>query len=172
MEQTYFKIGKFVATHGYKGELLLKHHLGKKTTLKGVKAVFIEEKKQSFIPWFIETATVKTEEEVILKIEGLDARETAARLTQKEVWLTEADFKKQSSRDSALNFLGYQIVEGDRVLGTVEEVIEQPHQILCRINLAGKEAFIPLHEETLIKMDQKKRQIIVALPPGLLEIYL
>ena len=46
----YFKIGKFVAVHGLKGELLLKHELGKKTSLKGLQAIFIEEKKNSFFP--------------------------------------------------------------------------------------------------------------------------
>jgi 16S rRNA processing protein RimM len=31
----YFKIGRFVSTFGLKGELVLKHNLGKKTSLKG-----------------------------------------------------------------------------------------------------------------------------------------
>ena len=35
----YFKIGKLVAVHGLKGELLLKHTLGKKTSLKGLQAL-------------------------------------------------------------------------------------------------------------------------------------
>ena len=57
------------------------------------------------------------------------------------------------------------------MLGKILEVIEQPHQVLCRISLNNKEAFIPLHEETIKKIDRKKQQVIVALPPGLLEIY-
>jgi len=46
----YFKIGKLVAVHGLKGDLLLKHTLGKKTSLKGLQAIFIEEKKNLFFP--------------------------------------------------------------------------------------------------------------------------
>ena len=57
----YYKIGKFVALHGLQGELLLKHEFGKKTSLKGLLALFIEEKKNSFIPWFIESIKIKTE---------------------------------------------------------------------------------------------------------------
>ncbi len=56
-------------------------------------------------------------------------------------------------------------------LGKILEVIEQPHQLLCRIEINGKEALIPLHEETIIKIDKRKQQVIVSLPPGLLEIY-
>jgi 16S rRNA processing protein RimM len=49
----YFKIGKIVAVHGLKGEVLLKHTLGKKTSLKGLQTVFAEERKNYFLPWFI-----------------------------------------------------------------------------------------------------------------------
>ncbi|MEN9598951.1 MAG: hypothetical protein RL596_1262, partial [Bacteroidota bacterium] len=33
--ENYIQIGKFVASFGVKGELILKHSLGKKSTLKG-----------------------------------------------------------------------------------------------------------------------------------------
>ena len=167
----YFKIGKFVSTFGLQGELVLKHNLGKKTSLKGLQALFIEEKKDSFIPWFIESAKIKSEEEIYIKLEGVSVKEQANKLTQKQVWLPEPDFKKFSSKSSPINFLNYEVVEDDKVLGKIVEVIEQPHQILCRIDLNGKEAFIPLHEETILKVDKRKQQIIVELPEGLLEIY-
>lgn len=168
----YFKIGKFVSTFGLKGELVLKHNLGKKTSLKGLKALFIEEKKESFIPWFIESTRIKNEEEIYLKLEGVNLREQATRLTQKEVWLPEEDFKKFSAKSSPINLLGYEMVEGERVLGKILEVIEQPHQILCRIEFNQKEAYIPLHQETIKKIDRTAQKVIVSLPPGLLEIYL
>lgn len=168
----YFKIGKFVTTFGLKGELVLKHNLGKKTSLKGLKAVFVEERKESFIPWFIESTKIKNEEEIYIKLEGLNTREQANKLTQKEIWLPEEEFKKFSAKSSPINLLGYNIVEGEKVLGKILEVIEQPHQILCRIDFNKKEAFIPLHEETIQKIDRKNQQVIVSLPPGLLEIYL
>jgi len=168
----YFKIGKLVTTFGLKGELVLKHNLGKKTSLKGLKAIFIEEKKESFIPWFIESTKIKNEEELYIKLEGVNIREQAIKLTQKEVWLPEEEFKKFSAKSSPINLLGYDVVEGEQVLGKILEVIEQPHQILCRIEFNKKEAFIPLHEETIQKIDRKKAQVIVSLPPGLLEIYL
>jgi 16S rRNA processing protein RimM len=168
----YFKIGKLVGIFGLQGELVLKHNLGKKSSLKGLQAIFIEEKKDSFIPWFVESTRIKNEEEIFLKLEGVSVREQAIKLAQKQVWLPEADFKKFSAKSSPINLLGYNIVENDKVLGKIEEVIEQPHQLLCRIDLNGKEAYIPLHEETILKIDKKKSQVIVALPAGLLEIYL
>src|SRR6476661_5238112 len=126
----YFKIGKLVATFGLKGELLLKHNLGKKTSLKGLRAIFVEERKESFIPWFVQVTKIKSDEEIFIKLEGIDTKEQANSLTQKEVWLPEEDFKKFSAKSSPINLLGYQIVEEGKILGKILEVIEQPHQIL------------------------------------------
>lgn len=168
----YFKIGKLVAVHGLKGELLLKHTLGKKTSLKGLQAVFIEEKKNSFLPWFIEATKIKNDEEVYLKLEGIEIREAAMKLAQKEIWLPEADFKKFAAKTSPASLLGYIIINGKESLGKILEVIEQPHQLLCRLEINNKEVLIPLNEDSLQKTDHKKREVIVQLPDGLLDIYL
>src|SRR5438046_2040434 len=96
----YFKIGKLVSTFGIKGELVLKHNLGKKTSLKGLKALFLEERKESFIPWFIEATKIKSSEEIYIKLEGINTKEEANKITQKEVWLPETDFKKYSAVSS------------------------------------------------------------------------
>jgi len=168
----YYKIGKLVAVFGLKGELVLKHTLGKKTSLKGLQAVFIEEKKQSFIPWFIETTKIKTEEEVYLKLEGVDTREAAMKLTQKEIWIPEPDFKKLAAKSAPASILGYTVINDNEPLSEILEVIEQPHQLLCRLEINQKEVLIPLNEQTIQKIDHKKKQVSVSLPDGLLEIYL
>jgi 16S rRNA processing protein RimM len=168
----YFKIGKLVAVHGLKGELLLKHELGKKTSLKGLQAIFIEEMKNSFLPWFIESTKIKDEKEIYLKLEGIATREAAMRLTQKEIWLPEPDFKKFAAKTAPASLLGYTIINNKEHLGEILELIEQPHQLLCRLEIKGKEVLIPLHEESLKKVNHSKKQVLVELPDGLLEIYL
>jgi 16S rRNA processing protein RimM len=40
-----------------------------------------------------------------------------------------------------------------------------------RIDINGKEALIPVHEETLEKIDKRKKQVFLHLPDGLLDIY-
>jgi len=171
-DMQYFKAGKLVAVHGLKGELILKHELGKKSSLKDVKAIFIEDKKDSFFPWFIETAKAKSADEVLLKLETIDTREAAAKISQKEIWLTEEDFKKLSAKSAPANLLGYTIINNKERLSEVLEVIEQPHQMLCRIEINKKEVLIPINESFLKKIDHKKKEVIVELPEGLLDIYL
>jgi 16S rRNA processing protein RimM len=168
----YFKIGKFITVHGLKGELLFKHTLGKKTSLKGLKAIFIEQKNSSFLPWFIETITIRDEENLYIRLEGINTRETALSLVKKEAWLPETDFKKFAAKSSPVNLLGYTIINNKEELGAIQEVIEQPHQLLCRIEIKNKEVLIPLNESTIKKYDHKNKKVIVELPEGLLDIYL
>lgn len=168
----YYKAGKLVAVHGLKGELIFKHELGKKTSLKDLKAIFIEDRKDSFLPWFVELAKAKSANEVLLKLESINTREAAAKLSQKEIWLTEEDFKKFSSKSAPANLLGYTIINNKEKLSEVLEVIEQPHQLLCRIELNNKEVLIPINESFLKKIDHKKKEVIVELPEGLLDVYL
>jgi 16S rRNA processing protein RimM len=167
----YFKIGKLAATFGVEGQLVLQHSLGKKNQLKDLETIFIEEKKDSFLPYFITSVKVKNDKEAFISIEGITTKEAANILRKKEVWLSENDFKKFAASTAPISFLGYTIVNGKEELGEVIEVIEQPHQLLCTILIDDKEAFIPIHEDSLEKVDQKARKLYVDLPDGLLEIY-
>ncbi len=168
----YSSIGKIVATFGVKGELVLTHKLGKKTALEGLNAIFIENKKDELLPYFLESARAKNEEEIYIKIEGFDVKEKAAQLLQKTVWLRDEDFHKYADTTAPIAFLGYHIIDRENDLGEVLEVIEQPHQIICRIDINGKEVLIPLHQDTLLEIDQHEKKIFVELPDGLLDVYL
>jgi 16S rRNA processing protein RimM len=171
MAENYRNIGKLVAVHGLQGELVLLHRLGRKTSLKGLKTLFLEERKDEMLPWFIQSARVKSDEEIFVKLEGLDTKEAARRVVQKEVWLTERDFEHFAGKAAPISMVGFRLFDGPRDLGEILEVIEQPHQVLCRIDLEGKEALIPVHEQTLRRVDQRKREVHVELPDGLLEVY-
>ncbi|MGG9970216.1 ribosome maturation factor RimM [Ferruginibacter sp. SUN002] len=167
----YFKIGKLAASFGLKGELVLQHSLGQKTSLKGLETFFIEEGKDNFMPYFIESTSIKNDAEIYIKIEGIDTKEVARKLTPKEVWLLEEDFKRFAAKASPIFMVGFNLVSDGKDLGEIIEVIEQPHQILCTILLNGKEALIPIHQDSLEKVDQKNRKVFVTLPDGLLDIY-
>src|SRR6185436_179115 len=129
----YFKIGKLAASTGLKGDLVLQHSLGKKTSLKGLETIFIEEREDSFIPYFIQSAKIRNEQETVIKLEGIDVMEQARKLTPKEVWLVEDDFKKFAAKSSPISLLGFTMINEGIELGEIVEVIEQPHQLLCTL---------------------------------------
>jgi 16S rRNA processing protein RimM len=167
----YIHIGKLVASFGLKGDLILKHELGKSSNFKGIEVVFVEEQKGNYLPYFIESAKAANIEETHLKFEGIETKESAARLVGKNTWVTDTDFRSLVGKSAAIALLGYALLQDKKLLGNIEEVISQPHQILLKITIDGKEVLIPLHEESLEKIDHAKKQIHVILPEGLLEIY-
>lgn len=167
----YFKIGKIVSAFGVEGEMILLHSLGKKTSLKGMAAIFLEDRKSSFLPYFIRSARVKNEKEIYLKLEDISSREAALKLVQREVWMEEKDFEKFAAGSAPIALLGYSVVANGTAVGKIEEVIEQPHQVLCKILIEGKDVLIPLHEKTLQGVDKAGKKVFVDLPEGLLDIY-
>lgn len=167
----YNSIGKVVASFGIQGELVVRHALGKKTALKGLETIFIEVRKGEFLPYFIKAARAKSDTEVLLQLEGVSSREQAQRLSQKEVWLEESDFKRYADQAASISLLGFHIIHQEVNLGEILEVIEQPHQVLCRIDLNGKEALIPVHSGSLLSMDPRKKTVTLNLPEGLLDLY-
>jgi 16S rRNA processing protein RimM len=169
---THIHIGKLVATHGLKGEVIIKHSLGKKTDFQIAEAIFIEKIKGEHLPYFHEKSIAKNETETIVKLEGVDTKETASALLQKKIWLTKNDFDKLVSKTSPINLINFTVINDKEKLGAVEAVIEQPQQILLQLTINEKEVLIPINESTLKKIDRKKNEVHVSLPDGLLEIYL
>ncbi len=167
----YIKIGKIAATFGIKGELILVHALAKKLILTKVEAIFVEEVKGSFIPYFLNVSKAKSTTESFISLEGIISKEQGHRLVSKPVWLLDADFRRLAGKQSPISLLGYQLINQEEPIGTIEEVIEQPHQVLLKITYQSKEALIPLHDQTLQKIDRKEGKVYVTLPDGLLEIY-
>jgi len=169
---SYLKLGKIVSAHGLKGEVVLEHYLGKSSSLKNLEALYIEEKKENLLPYFIQSARKKSATEVFVQIEGIEVREKAQTLVTKVVWIPEEEFHRLASKSAPASLLGFAIIENNTVLGEVVEVIEQPQQLVCKIIIQNKEVLIPLNEDTLVDIDNSLQQVQVRLPEGPLAIYL
>lgn len=172
MANEYISIGKFAATFGIKGQLVLEHDLGEGATLDGIQAIFVEDINGELLPHFLVSCSIKNDHEFHVLLEGVDSPEKAKKFVRKKAWLYESDAKKRATSSAPLSMLGYTVVDSKKVLGVVLEVIEQPNQLLLRIELQGKEVLLPVNESTLQKIDHKNQRIFLILPEGLLEIYL
>lgn len=168
----HFNIGKIVAVFGLQGEVILVHKAGRKNALQGIPVIFIEERKNSLLPYFIESVRPKNEKELYLKLEDIHSKESAAGLLQKRVYLEEKHFRQAVNEESILFYLGFMVEDAHAgLLGNVAEVVEMPSQLLLKIYQDENELLIPLNENTLQNIDRKKKVIYVSLPDGLLDIY-
>ncbi|MFN5033984.1 MAG: ribosome maturation factor RimM [Bacteroidota bacterium] len=168
----YLKLGKILSAHGLTGELLLEHTLGKASSLKKVEVLFIEDYKKALLPYFVTSSRKKTADAVFISLEGVNTRERAQQLVSRAVWIPEELYHQLASKNAPANLLGYQIVENDKEIGLITEVIEQPQQLVCKVFIQEQEVLIPLHEDTLLSIDHAAKKVIVQLPDGLLDIYL
>ena len=172
MEKNYRNIGKIVSAFGLKGDVIVLHHLGKKIAVSKIKVIFLEQKKDELLPYFIENIRKKGDSELLLKLEGIDTKETATKFIRREVWLNEEEIQTHTQKNNPIGWVGYRILDQGKDLGPILEVIEQPHQILCRIEINTKEVLIPLNKQTLHRVDHKDKAVLLTLPDGLLEVYL
>jgi len=172
MENNYRNIGKIVSVFGLKGEMIVQHHLGNKIAVTKIKVIFLEQKKGELLPYFTESVHKKGNDELSLKLEGVDSKESASKFMRREVWMKEEEVQTHTGKNNPISWVGYRVVDHGKDLGPVLEVIEQPHQILCRIEINGREVLIPINEQTLQKVDHKTKSLLLTLPDGLLEVYL
>ena len=124
MNNDYINIGKIVTAHGLTGEVLLKHALGKKTIFKENDTVFIEQVKGSYLPHFVQSSKIKAEDETIIKFDDVDSREKALKFLQKQVWLTQEDFRKFAAKSSPISLLGFTLINEGETVGVIEMLAE------------------------------------------------
>jgi 16S rRNA processing protein RimM len=172
VENRFRNIGKIVSGFGLKGEMILQHHLGKGISAAKIKVIFLEQKKAELLPFFLESARKKSDSELFIKLEGVDNKEETTKFLRREVWLTEEEFSRHAQKNNPIAWVGYRLFDGGENLGEILEVIEQPQQILCRLEISEKEVLVPVNEQTLDKIDHAGKRLLLNLPEGLLEVYL
>ena len=166
------RCGKIVATHGLGGDLILTHITGKKAWLKPGDVLFVALKKESYIPHFVANIKSATEKEIILHLEETESVEVARKLVGKEVFVQE-DILVKGAQDSPLLWIGFEVIdEVSGSLGAIEDIYQTAQQWLAQVRVNGKEALLPIIEQTLRKVDLKKKQVFVVMPDGLLEVYM
>ncbi len=172
MEKNYRNIGRIVSAFGLKGEMIATHRLGKKIAASKIKVIFLEQKKDELLPYFVENSRKKGDDELYLKLEGIDTKEAATKYIRRELWMKEEEVQTHTQKNNPIGWVGYHVVDQGRDLGPVLEIIEQPHQVLCRLEIDSKEVLIPINEQSLQKVEHKSRRLILTLPDGLLDVYL
>lgn len=166
------RIGKIVATHGLNGAVILKHIVGNSDWLKKDAVLFAELRKGSHIPYFTTACKAANDEEYIVNMEDVDSMEAAKKLIGKPVYVQE-DILSAHATDSPLLWIGFNMVDREKgSLGPVEDVMQAGPQWLAKLIIEGKEALIPLVPEIILEVNIRNKYIRVALPEGLLEVYL
>ena len=166
------RVGKIVSLHGLEGAVRLRQIIDDTGWLKKGDVLFIELKRDSFIPYFVEKATAANDTEYIIKLDDIHTNEDARDLVGKAVYVKE-EVLETAKVDSPLMYIGFNLVDKTKGgIGTIEDVLLMGKQWIARLTIDDKEVLVPLVEDMILDVNYKNKYLRMDLPEGLLDIYL
>lgn len=169
-----YLLGFIVKSHGLKGEVTVQLDVDYPETYKKLESVFISKNREkSLVPFFIENIQVSNQKANI-KFEEVDNLEQAEELIGSELYLPLAHLPELNENQFYYHeIIDFLIIDKQKgTLGIIKEIYHLPNQDLIAMEYMEKEVLIPVNDEIVEKVDRKNKNLHVALPEGLLEIYL
>ncbi len=120
------------------------------------------------VPFYIAEWRYKSGESLLLKLEDVNTETAAKRLAGCKVYVEKTKYDDDEADLLAWSDMrGYMLIDPQgREIGVVEDVDESTINTLF---LLSEGAVIPAHEDFILSIDIKNRQLTVQLPEGLLE---
>ena len=169
----FYYLGKILKTHGNKGHLLVFLDVDNPQTYSDLKTIFIDI-DNDMVPFFINSITLKSNKLASVILEDIESLEEARVLAGREMFLP-ANMLPQMKDQKFLyqDLTGYAVIDKKKGnIGLLNSVIELPYQSLLQIKNGEKEILIPLVVEILLKIDKRKKELIICAPEGLIDLYL
>lgn len=166
-------VGYFSKLHGYKGELTATLDTDNVRDYESLKHIFVDVKGQ-LIPYFIELIEYKTNSTVKVKLEGVDTEDKAKLLVKCSVFIEKKDMSESDDNRVSLRAIsGFKVIDAEKgEIGTVERIEEINNNPLIVIHSGKKEILLPLNEDFITNIDQKKKELHIVAPGGLIDFYL
>ncbi|MBL0138782.1 MAG: hypothetical protein IPP86_09665 [Bacteroidetes bacterium] len=164
------KVGFISKVHGYKGQVILALEHIDASALKNASYLFIDLDGLP-VPFAIVEFSGKGDD-LIVKFEQVDNEVHAKKLVQQTVYAEKLKIREDLTLDWP-DLVGFNAVDNAfGALGIIEEVEELPMQWVAHCTVNGKEILFPLNEQVLLEVDEEKKQILLNLPEGLIQVYL
>ncbi len=166
-QEEVYKIGKLGKVHGVKGEIsfLFDDDVFDRTDAD----YLVLDMDGILVPFFIEEYRFKTDDNALMKFEGIDTQERARELTGCEVYFPREMADNDDEQLSWAAIVGYELIDAstNKSAGRIASVDDATINILFELE-NGK--LIPASEELITHVDTKKQQIFIQLPEGILEL--
>ena len=167
-----FRIGTVLKTKGLKGEMQLYIDFEGAEKIK-ITSLFID-MAGKLVPYFVTSIKFLQKNQAYLNLEDVDTIEKANMLVKKDLYLLNKQKPKKSKDEFTLKDVkGFTAVdETHGELGEILDVAEYPQQLIATVNYKNKEVLFPLNVDIIKGIDVDGGEIYVALPDGLLDVYL
>ncbi|GHB58858.1 ribosome maturation factor RimM [Persicitalea jodogahamensis] len=167
-----YLLGYIVKSHGTKGQLVFHLDVDYPEEYEELESVFLEI-KGDLIPYFVESFNLQKKGRSIVQLEGVDTMEKALALVGTSLFMPLETLEELDDEGFYYHEIqGFEVLDENLgALGTVREVYSVATQNLIALDYQGSEVLIPIVDGIVLKADRKKKQVLVSLPEGLLEVY-
>ena len=172
-QEECFYLGKVVAKHSYKGEVLIKLDTDQPELYDTLESVFLE-MDHGLVPFFIERIRRHKSELLRVKFENSSDEASAQSLIGKKVYLPLTLLPKLSGNQFYYHeIIGFQVEDKRQgPIGIVRAVNEHTAQAVLEIEKDAHTILIPITDAIIEKVDRSGKTLYVDAPDGLIDLYL
>jgi 16S rRNA processing protein RimM len=162
------RIGQFRKPHGIRGEIAFSFTNDSFAT--GECDFLICEMDGIFVPFRIESYRFTSDSSAFVQLKNMDSDKKARTLAHKEVFFPLNYFRKNREDDSFSwdYFIGFTLIEEQSgKIGRIVKIDGTTINTLFIVEKGKEEILIPAVEEFIIRINENNKELIVALPEGL-----
>ena len=154
----YICIGKIINTFGIKGELKIVSDFEYKDRIfKKDNRVYIGEEKKLET---INTHRVHKNNDLVL-FNGYNNINEVLKYKGCKIYISRDDLKLNNNEYLLSDLIGYQVIDGDKLIGVVIDYEKTINNILLKVK-DNKTFYIPLYSSYIIKVDKENKKIITS----------
>ena len=164
-------LGRFTRSHGTKGTLLLGNRNVIVEDIRKGESVLVEI-DGLLVPFFIESFKVISQEGALVSIEDVDSETRAKSFAGALVYIPEQKVRARKKNSNELPSLSGFVVIDDRlgIVGTAGEINPIANNPLLSVFSEGREFLIPMHQDIILEINRKKKEIRIKAPDGLFDL--
>jgi len=161
-----FQIAQVLKSNGTDGELVLSFRTVNPGEVNLTEPVFINFDGLP-VPFFIESLIKRGSSKALVHLTDISSNEDALEVVGQPVWAREEDYEELASDEEDFTYLVGWTLEG---VGEITGFIDIPSNPCIEVSYKGSTVVVPLNEDLITKVCEKKRTIRMNLPEGILDI--
>lgn len=172
MKNEYFYLGHITKSFGIKGQLSCYFDTDEPEKYADLDAVFIDLDGEK-LPYLIENIQYRGANTFVIKFQDVDDEE-AKSLIKAELYLPMSELPPLTgNRFYFHEVIGFKVIDEEKGdIGVCRDFIDISHHPIMQIDHEGTEILIPAIDEIFKNVDRENKQIHIAAPEGLIDVYL
>ena len=169
-KQDCFYLGKIIKKYNFKGEVLIKIDGNLSKNYFNLKNVLIENEK-NLVPFFIINIKLHKPDILRIKFEDIDSEELANKILKKDIYLPLSILPPLIGKKFYFHeVIGFKVISEKKVIGIINKINDLSPQPIFEIKNKNRIILVPIHNDFIIKINRKEKNIQLSLPDGLLEL--